>query len=173
MQFHTIIVRPAVTDPRKGWLTAGPFRFRCALGRGGAHMAKREGDGRTPKGRFPLRRLWYRADRVTYPGGGLPKRRTRPSDGWCDAPEHRRYNRRIDLPFAASHERMWREDRLYDLVIEIGWNDRPAKPRRGSAIFLHVAREGYTPTEGCVALRRDHLLRLAPRLSGACSIVIL
>jgi L,D-peptidoglycan transpeptidase YkuD (ErfK/YbiS/YcfS/YnhG family) len=91
-------------------------------------------------------------------------RRTRPDDGWCDDPQHRRYNRNVRLPFAASHERMWRDDELYDIVIEIGWNDRPAIRGRGSAVFAHLARPGYTPTEGCVALSRRDMVRLLPRI---------
>lgn len=173
MRFRTIIVRVSATDHRTGWLCAGNFRFRCALGRGGAHVTKREGDGRTPKGTFPLRRLWYRADRTSRPAGSLPKRRTRQADGWCDAASHARYNREVSLPFPASHERMWRDDGLYDLVIEIGWNDRPAKPGRGSAIFMHVARPGYAPTEGCVALQRSHLLLLTRHLTARSHLRIL
>jgi L,D-peptidoglycan transpeptidase YkuD (ErfK/YbiS/YcfS/YnhG family) len=149
-------------DRRLGWLTAGALRFPCALGRSGVTHAKREGDGATPAGRFALRRLWLR------PGAGfgrpshLPQRLTRPHDGWCDDARHPRYNRPVRLPFAAGHERMWREDALYDAVIEIGWNDQPAVRGRGSAIFLHLARPGYKPTEGCVAVARPHLARLLP-----------
>ncbi len=96
------------------------------------------------------------------PPVGAAARLTRPDDGWCDDSRHRRYNRPVPLPFAASHERMWRDDSLYDAVIEIGWNDRPAIRGRGSAIFFHLARPGFTPTEGCVAVDRAAMRRLLP-----------
>ncbi|WP_428978579.1 L,D-transpeptidase family protein [Chenggangzhangella methanolivorans] len=113
--------------------------FPCALGPAGTVTTKREGDGGTPRGRLALRRLFRRADRGPRPPSGLDTRTIRTTDGWCDAPGHRRYNRLITLPFSASHETLWRDDGLYDLVVELGWNDRPATPGRGSAIFLHAA----------------------------------
>jgi L,D-peptidoglycan transpeptidase YkuD (ErfK/YbiS/YcfS/YnhG family) len=136
----------------------------CALGKGGVSAFKREGDGATPRGRFLLRRVWFRPDRQRVATGFLPSCLTERSDGWCDDPGHVRYNRPVRLPFRASHERMWREDDIYDVVIEIGWNDRPAVRGRGSAIFLHLARPGYKPTEGCVAVSRRDMARLLPRL---------
>ena len=143
---------------------AGALTLRCALGPAGVVARKREGDGATPRADLPLRRVWRRADRTPRPPTALAVRITRPDDGWCDAPASPRYNRPVRLPFAASHERMWREDGLYDLVVELGWNDRPPRPGRGSAIFMHAARPGFTPTEGCVALAPAALRRLIGRL---------
>jgi L,D-peptidoglycan transpeptidase YkuD (ErfK/YbiS/YcfS/YnhG family) len=157
-----VIVKRRPGAPARGLLRAGTLVVPCALGRGGVVSSKREGDGGTPMGRFALRRLWWRAGRVLRPRCGLPMRQTKPQDGWCDAPAHPRYNRPVTLPFAPSHETMWREDHLYDVVIEIGWNDLPARRGRGSAIFLHLARPGYSPTEGCVAVSRAALLKLLP-----------
>ncbi|MBB3972987.1 L,D-peptidoglycan transpeptidase YkuD (ErfK/YbiS/YcfS/YnhG family) [Hansschlegelia beijingensis] len=125
---------------------------------------KREGDGATPRADLPLRRVWRRADRGPRPATALAVRTTRPDDGWCDAPESPCYNRPVRSPFRASHERMWREDGLYDLVVELGWNDRPPRPGRGSAIFMHAARPGFAPTAGCVALAPAALRRLIARL---------
>ena len=142
------------------------------MGPAGIAAAKREGDGVTPQGTFALRGLWRRADRTLRPPTGLPTRTTRPDDGWCDAVGHRRYNRPVKLPFPASHERMWRDDGLYDLVVEIGWNDRPARAGRGSAIFLHAARPGFTPTAGCVALAPAVLRRLVGRIGPRTRIEI-
>ena len=147
-------------DPSKGWLQTGSLRFPCALGRSGMTHSKREGDGATPIGTLRFGQLHWRGDRMRHPRTALPLRRISTQAGWCDDPGNRRYNRPVTLPFPASHERMWRDDGLYDVVIELGWNMRPAIKGRGSAIFMHVARPGYQPTEGCVALRRDHLLRL-------------
>jgi len=163
--FSTLHVRALATDRRRGIVVAGPLRIPCALGRGGIVHAKREGDGGTPAGSLALGRLWRRADRTTRPRTALFLQPTRPDDGWCDAPAHARYNRPVRLPFPASHERMWRGDALYDFVLELGWNVRPAVRGRGSAIFLHLARPNFAPTEGCVALRRADLLKLLPRLS--------
>lgn len=136
--------------------------FRCALGRGGVIDAarKREGDGGTPTGLLPLRRLHYRADRLAIPRSPLPRNPIAPDDLWCDDPVHESYNRLVRRPFTASHEEMWRSDELYDIVGELGWNDAPVVPGRGSAIFLHLARPDYGPTAGCVALSCADLLEV-------------
>lgn len=155
-----LIVRPSPGAPGRGVLAAGPMRFACALGPSGVVANKREGDGATPRARLPMRRLFRRVDRVARPRCGLAVRSVRRTDGWCDAPVHRRYNQLIQLPFSASHETMWRDDELYDLVVELGWNDRPARPGRGSAIFLHAARPDFSPTAGCVALAPRVLARV-------------
>lgn len=133
--------------------------LRCALGRGGVIAAarKHEGDGGTPTGLLELRRLFYRADRGPIPRTSVARVPIAPDDGWCDAPAHAEYNRLVRLPFEASHERMWRDDALYDIVAELGWNGAPVVPGRGSAIFLHLASPDYGPTEGCVALSRPDL----------------
>lgn len=146
--------------------------FRCALGPAGVTSTKREGDGATPRGSFLLRRLWVRVDRVRRPDCGLPTHVTRRCDGWCDAPGHRLYNRLVRLPFPASHETLWRDDALYDLVAEIGWNDRSPRPGRGSAIFLHAARPGFPPTAGCVALAPPALRRLLARIGPKTRLAI-
>jgi L,D-peptidoglycan transpeptidase YkuD (ErfK/YbiS/YcfS/YnhG family) len=135
-------------------------RVPCALGRGGIRPDKREGDGATPVGCFPLRRVLYRPDRLPLPETRLPVQPIGEDDGWCDDPADPAYNRPVKLPYAASHERMWREDDLYDLVVVLGHNDDPPARGAGSAIFLHLARPDYGPTEGCIALRREHLLEL-------------
>lgn len=135
-----------------GWFGYGPVRARCALGRSGVSAAKREGDGATPAGIFPLRRVLYRADRLDQVRSGLPASPIAAADGWCDQPGHPDYNRQVTLPHPARCEALWREDGLYDLLAVIGHNDAPVVPGAGSAIFLHVAAPGYAPTAGCVAL---------------------
>jgi len=135
---------------------------RCALGPVGVVGAehKQEGDGATPVGRWPLRRLLYRPDKGAAPLTRLPVQPVAREDGWCDAASDPAYNRPVTLPYPASTERLWRDDDLYDLVVVLGFNDDPVLPGRGSAIFLHVARDGYAPTEGCVALSRSDLEQL-------------
>jgi L,D-peptidoglycan transpeptidase YkuD (ErfK/YbiS/YcfS/YnhG family) len=143
-----------------GWLDLGRGRkVRCALGRSGVTPAeaKREGDGKTPLGEWPLRRVLYRADHGGAPQTALETQAIMPDDGWCDAPEDPSYNRPIRLPYPASAERLWRDDRLYDLVVVLGHNDDPVTPGRGSAIFLHLASHDYRTTEGCMAIRRPDL----------------
>ena len=135
----------------------------CALGRAGVRRDKREGDGATPIGVFPLRDLWYRPDRVPRPRTLLECHEIEPGWGWCDDPDDERYNRAVRLPYPARHERLWRDDGLYDLIVPLGYNDAPAVPGLGSAIFLHVAAPEYAPTEGCVAIARDALLELLAR----------
>lgn len=132
----------------------------CALGRSGVATEKREGDGATPLGCFPLREVRYRADRLEPPVTSLPLSPIRPEDGWCDDPADPLYNRPVPLPYPARHERLWREDSLYDVVVVLGYNDDPVTPGLGSAIFLHIARGAYEATEGCVALTRADLLEI-------------
>lgn len=134
--------------------------LRCAIGKAGAIPAadKREGDNKSPLGTWVMREVWYRPD--VYPQGpktALPVRATRPEDGWCDAPGDPNYNRPVPLPYPASSERMWRDDHVYDLVVILGHNDDPPVPGMGSAIFMHLARDGYSGTEGCVALERTDI----------------
>jgi L,D-peptidoglycan transpeptidase YkuD (ErfK/YbiS/YcfS/YnhG family) len=157
-----------VADPKPGRAVAGPdgrLRFgrhalRVALGRAGITRHKQEGDGATPSGILPLRKLLYRADRLSPPPAKCPREPIAPDDGWCDDPAHRDYNRQIRLPHDARHEALWRRDEVYDLIGVLGWNDSPVERGRGSAIFLHVARPDFAPTEGCLALALPDLLAL-------------
>lgn len=132
---------------------------RAALGKGGVRPAKdkREGDGASPLGVWPLRRVLYRPDKVSPPITALPVEPIGREDGWCDASGDPNYNRPVVLPYPASAERMWREDDVYDLVVVLGHNDSPPEAGLGSAIFLHLARADFSPTEGCVALARADL----------------
>lgn len=138
----------------------GARDWRCAVGPAGLRHGKREGDGSTPAGCWPLRRVLYRQDRLARPETRLPLGALRPDDGWCDDPADPRYNRPVTLPYAASHEALWRDDEIYDVIVELGYNDDPPVPGAGSAVFLHVARPDYAPTQGCVALALDHLFIL-------------
>ena len=138
--------------------------FPCALGRSGIQIDKREGDGATPWGRYrPLAAFW-RDDRLQRPQTALPLSPIEKASGWCDDPADANYNKAVVLPYPASAERMRRQDRLYDVVVDLDWNRGPIRKRKGSAIFLHIASAHFTPTEGCIALRRDHLLKLLVRI---------
>jgi L,D-peptidoglycan transpeptidase YkuD (ErfK/YbiS/YcfS/YnhG family) len=146
-------------------LPSGLLRFqgqnyRAALGRAGVSPTKHEGDGITPLTVLPLRRVFYRADRIAKPRCAKPVEALAPNEGWCDDPRDPNYNRMVRLPYAANHEALWREDPLYDLIGVLGWNDAPVERGRGSAIFLHVATPDYAPTAGCVALALGDLLAI-------------
>jgi L,D-peptidoglycan transpeptidase YkuD (ErfK/YbiS/YcfS/YnhG family) len=147
-------------------------RLKCALGRAGISRRKREGDGASPAGSFLMRRLLYRPDREDRPLTGLPARAIAQTDGWCDDPADPAYNLPVDLPYKARAETLWREDRLYDLVVPLGYNDDPVRPGLGSAIFLHIAKDDYAPTEGCIALKRADLLAILAEASAQSRVVI-
>jgi L,D-peptidoglycan transpeptidase YkuD (ErfK/YbiS/YcfS/YnhG family) len=168
----TLRVRAKAGQRTRGWLVAGPLTLPVALGRGGIKANKREGDGGTPRGTFVLLRLWWRADRVPRPRTGLPVRRIQPNDGWCEDPHDRRYNRPVKLPKRSTADRLWRADTLYDFIIEIDHNTRPRIAGRGSAVFIHVARDKFAPTAGCVALDANALRRLIGRLGPQTRIQI-
>ena len=167
-----VTIRPAAGNPQRGLLTARGLTIPVALGRGGILANKREGDGGTPRGIFRPRQLWWRADRFPKPQTFLPVRAIRPEDGWCEEPADRHYNRPIRLDGAAAGDRLTRQDHLYDFIVEIDHNMRPRIAGRGSAVFLHLARENYGPTAGCVSMTGAAMLRLLRRLSPRTKIVI-
>jgi L,D-peptidoglycan transpeptidase YkuD (ErfK/YbiS/YcfS/YnhG family) len=167
-----ILVVPAPGDRRRGMILAGALHASCALGRTGIAQRKCEGDGGTPAGSFPVVAVLYRPDRVRRPRTALPVTIINPDSGWCDDPADPGYNQPVRLPYAASHERLWRADRLYDIVVILDYNLSPAIPGAGSAIFLHIAREDFAPTEGCVGIAPETMRRLLPRLGSRTRIVI-
>ena len=156
----------AIVDPSGRLIWRGE-PIRAVLGRAGVREHKEEGDSATPAGALPLRRILYRADRLATPRCTVPVEPIAATDGWCDDPNHRDYNKFVRLPHDGRHEELWRRDGLYDVIGVLGWNDSPAVKGLGSAIFLHVATPDFAPTEGCVALALPDLLRvLAEGLTG-------
>ncbi len=150
-----IIVHPSGTLEWQGQT------YRCAIGKAGVIANKQEGDHATPIGRWPIRRVLYRADKIAKPVLNFPTTVINSEDGWCDAPEDVNYNQQIVLPYPASCEKLWRDDNMYDIVVVMGYNDEPALADKGSAIFLHVIRdESYPPTEGCVAVALSDMLAI-------------
>lgn len=162
----TIVVRAKPGDRTKGLLQVGGTVFPCALGRGGITANKREGDGGTPLGPMRLLSGYFRRDHFAAGQTGLAMSAIAPDLGWCEVPDDRNYNRPVKIPYGASHERMKRDDRLYDACIVLDWNIRPRRRGRGSAIFFHLARPGFTPTQGCVAVTAQVMARLLPHLSS-------
>ena len=149
-------------DDRKGRIIGPNFDVPCALGRAGLIEAaeKLEGDGKSPIGSWPVRRIYYRPDKEEKPVSKFPVTAISPTTGWCDAPKDAMYNQLVRYPWRASAEQLWRDDDVYDLIMVLGHNDDPVVPEKGSAIFLHIAREGFTPTEGCVAIEHDAIRKL-------------
>jgi L,D-peptidoglycan transpeptidase YkuD (ErfK/YbiS/YcfS/YnhG family) len=170
---NLIRVHRSPVDHKRGLLRAGNLIIPCALGRSGTTHGKREGDGASPVGRFALLQAFYRDDHGPRPRTGLPLRRIGPNDGWSDDPRDRRYNQPVPLPCPTGHETLWRADHLYDVVIDIAWNRGPIVKGRGSAIFLHLARPGFPPTEGCVAVEKRVIKRLLERIGPETRIEIL
>jgi L,D-peptidoglycan transpeptidase YkuD (ErfK/YbiS/YcfS/YnhG family) len=169
---ETIRVRAAAGNPRRGWLAAGSLAVPVALGRGGIIANKREGDGGTPKGIFQPRRLWWRADRYPRPKTFLPARAIRSDDAWCEDPTSRHYNRPFKLGRNDRGDRLRRDDHLYDFIIEIDHNTQPTIAGRGSAVFLHLARPDFSPTAGCVSMKKSAMLQLLRQIGPRTKIII-
>ncbi len=171
--YARLAVRRRPGERARGWLAAGPHRIPVALGRAGVRANKREGDGGTPRGVFRLVRLWWRADRHPRPRTLLPVRRISDDIAWCEDPRDRGYNRPFRRTANAPGDRLWRDDRLYDFIVEIDHNTRPRVAGHGSAVFIHVARPGFRPTAGCVALALPRLRWLLGRLGPRTKINII
>jgi L,D-peptidoglycan transpeptidase YkuD (ErfK/YbiS/YcfS/YnhG family) len=155
-----------------GQLTWPDGSTRAACGKGGVRADKREGDGASPTGTFALVSAFYRPDRVSPPPTGLPLTSLSPDMGWVDDPADPSYNRLVTLPYPASHEDLWRDDAIYDVIVVIGYNTAPIVPGAGSAIFLHVSRPDFSPTEGCIAIAKPVLLSLLGLLGPGSTITI-
>jgi L,D-peptidoglycan transpeptidase YkuD (ErfK/YbiS/YcfS/YnhG family) len=174
MALKEILVRSAPGNPRQAIVQAGPLTFRAALGRSGRTCLKREGDGATPIATMRLMSGFYRHDRGA--GAlqvGLAMRPIREGMLWCDETGNANYNRPVQAPFAGSHEKMMRKDHLYDICLVMDWNLSSRRQGCGSAIFFHLAKAGYQPTEGCVAIGRRDMLRLLPLLGPGTMVRVL
>src|SRR5579883_3484586 len=161
--FSLLRVRPIPPSAHRGLLIAAGQAIPVVLGRAGIAANKREGDGATPRGRFRLLRLWFRSDRAPRPATLLPAQRIDSALAWCEDPADPRYNRPFRRSANEPGDRLWRDDRLYDLIVELSHNACPRVGRRGSAVFLHVAHPDRSATAGCVALEAGALARLLPR----------
>ena len=168
-----VVRRRALTDgAHLARLHVGPTTLLAAIGKAGLSQLKREGDGATPTGEFLLRPGLFRSDRMSRPFSLTRLRPTSPAMGWCDDPESFLYNHPLRAGSRQRHERLWREDAVYDLLIPTSHNQRPRIRGGGSAIFVHLARPGYAPTEGCVAIKGADMRRLLPRLGKATRLIV-
>jgi L,D-peptidoglycan transpeptidase YkuD (ErfK/YbiS/YcfS/YnhG family) len=136
------------------------LKFSCSVGKAGIKNKKKEGDNITPKGIFKLLKLYYRADKIKKVETELKKIKIKKNMGWCDDPESRYYNKEIKIPNNFSYEKLYRNDNIYDLIIVLSYNISPIIKNKGSAIFIHIAKDKYLPTEGCIALKKIHLIKI-------------
>jgi L,D-peptidoglycan transpeptidase YkuD (ErfK/YbiS/YcfS/YnhG family) len=146
--------------PQKGILRIENRTIACAIGKNSIGILKREADGKTPFAAMDVLFGFYRADRWPVMSRATWMLPIAHDLGWCDAPRDRNYNRAVPQPYPSSHEALARDDGLYDCVIVLNWNMLPRATNQGSAIFMHIARDGYKPTEGCIAVSRSDMIRL-------------
>jgi L,D-peptidoglycan transpeptidase YkuD (ErfK/YbiS/YcfS/YnhG family) len=149
---------------KSGYLIFDKYKFKCALGQKGIKNKVREGDYITPKGNFKLTKVYYRADRIKNLKTNLKKIKINNNTAWCDDTKSKFYNKEIRLPSNFSYENFYRRDKIYDLIIVINYNINPTIKKKGSAIFIHIAKKEYTPTRGCIALKKEHLLLLLKKI---------
>jgi L,D-peptidoglycan transpeptidase YkuD (ErfK/YbiS/YcfS/YnhG family) len=160
-----IILIPPKIGTTKTYVSYKNLDVKCCIGSGGLIHEKKEGDGCTPIGSWPLRRVFYRSDKMQKPITVLSIFKITKKMGWCDDPlDPNNYNSLIETPYKYKHERLWRDDEIYDVVVELGYNDRSPVLGKGSAIFMHIAREGFPPTKGCIALEKIDLLNLLSKI---------
>ena len=155
-----------------GYLKYKNLKFRCALGKAGIKKKEKEGDNVTPKGIFKITRLYYRPDRIKNITTAVKKIKIKKKMGWCDDPNNKFYNKEIKLPIKFSHEKLYRKDNLYDLILVLNYNLNPIIKNRGSAIFIHIAKKNYKKTKGCVALKKKHLIELISKIKKNTKIKI-
>ena len=148
------------------------YKVKCAIGKRGIDVKKKEGDLITPKGTYKIKRILYRKDRLKKLRSKLKKMIITKKMGWCDDAKSKQYNRLIKLPFNYSHEKIWRNDNIYDIILVLDFNMSPVRKNKGSAIFLHVAKKTFTPTKGCIAIRKKVLKRIVSEINKKTKIVI-
>jgi L,D-peptidoglycan transpeptidase YkuD (ErfK/YbiS/YcfS/YnhG family) len=157
---------------KSGYLKFKNLKFKCALGKAGVGNKKIEGDNITPKGTFGIVKIYYRSDRIKKIYSRIKLFKINNKMGWCDDPNSKKYNQLIKLPSKYTHEKLYRQDNLYDLVIVLNYNMIPIIKNKGSAIFIHVAKENYKKTAGCIALKKKHLVKLIKNIKNKTKIII-
>ncbi len=157
---------------KSGYLKYKNLKFRCALGEAGVKKKTMEGDNITPKGIFKIIKIYYRSDKIKKIKTLIKKNKINKNMGWCDDPKSRSYNQQIKLPTKYSHEKLYRNDNLYDLIAVLNYNINPIIKNKGSAIFLHIAKNSYQKTKGCIALKREHLIEIISQIKKNTKIKI-
>ena len=157
---------------KNGFLINQSIKYKCSIGYNGLTKKKSEGDGCTPTGTFKINKILYRPDKINNYKFSLVSEIIEESDGWCDDVDSDLYNQKINFPFPQRAEHLYRDDDLYDIICVIDYNLNPIIKGKGSAIFLHVASDDYSPTHGCVAIKKDDLIQIAPYLKKDTTITI-
>jgi len=157
---------------KSGYLKYKNLKYRCALGKAGVNKKIKEGDGITPRGIFKITKIYYRVDKIKSVKTKLKKIKITKNMGWCDDPASRFYNRQVKLPSKFSHEKLYRNDDLYDLIAVLNYNTNPIIKNKGSAVFLHIAKNSYKKTEGCIALKKEHLINIIMKIKKNTKIKI-
>ena len=148
------------------------YKLKCSIGKMGTTYSKKEGDLFTPKGLYKLGLLYYRKDRIKLTKCKIKKKVIKKNMGWCDDIRSKKYNREICFPFIYSAEKLYRNEKIYDIFINIKYNYRPTIKNKGSAIFLHLAKNNYKPTSGCVAIKKKDFLKILPLINKKTKISI-
>ena len=157
---------------KSGYLKYKNLKFRCALGKAGVKKKTMEGDNITPKGTFKIIKIYYRSDKIKKIETLIKKNKIKKNMGWCDDPNSRFYNKLINLPTKYSHEKLYRNDGLYDLIVVLSYNTNPIIKNKGSAIFMHIAKNSYEKTKGCIALKKEHLIKIISKIKKNTKIKI-
>jgi L,D-peptidoglycan transpeptidase YkuD (ErfK/YbiS/YcfS/YnhG family) len=157
---------------KSGYLKYKNLKFRCALGKGGVKKKIIEGDNITPKGIFKIIKIYYRPDKIKKIKTLIKKIKIKKNMGWCDDPNSDFYNKQIKLPTKLSHEKLYRNDNLYDLIAVLNYNTNPIIKNKGSAIFMHIGKDSYKKTKGCIALKREHLIMIISKIKKNTKIKI-
>ena len=148
----------------KKYLTYGQNKVKCAIGKRGIGLKKKEGDLITPIGQYKIKYILYRKDRIKKIQTKLRKIVIKRNMGWCDDPKSKNYNKLINLPFNYSYEKLFKKENAYDIILVLNYNMRPIKKNKGSAIFIHIAKKNYKKTEGCVAIKKSDLLKILKKI---------
>ena len=156
----------------KKYLTFNNYTAKCARGKRGIGNKTKEGDLITPKGSYKVKYVLYRRDRIKKISTKLKKIIIKKNMGWCDDVRSNQYNKLIKLPSNYSHEKLYKKERIYDVILVLNYNMKPIIKNRGSAIFIHVSRKNYKKTEGCVALKKVHLIKVLKELKNNTSVKI-
>ena len=157
---------------KSGYLKYKDIKFKCALGKSGIGKKKIEGDNITPKGTFKIIKIYYRKDKITKINSAFKLIEIKKNMGWCDDPKSKKYNQLIKLPSKYKHEKLFRNDRIYDLILVLDYNMNPTIKNKGSAIFIHIAKNNYCKTEGCIALKREDLIEIVSKIKRDTKIII-
>jgi len=157
---------------KSSYLKYENFRFRCALGKAGIGKKKKEGDNITPKGLYKIVKIYYRKDRIKKISSKFKLIKITKNIGWCDDPNSEKYNKIVNLPTKYSYEKLYRKDNVYDLILVLNYNMSPVIKNKGSAIFIHITKKKYQPTQGCVALKKNNLLKLISKINKNIKIKI-